>query len=178
MLNLHHLEVIPRLISPELQGKVTRTEGRIQSPAGTPIGKLRGAIPTSQAPGSRGLMSSTCAAEIAAQGALCVRREEPRTSSPHMAAILMPFWPALSPVSSTATGTSSLQSCWLHKSAHLSRFTPSLPQQTSGLQRNHFSIALALLTLGMRADLPPTAAMSQPGAVNPFGLCLRRIYLL
>ena len=51
----------------ELQGKATRTEGRIQSPAGTPIGKLRGAIPTSQAPGSRGLMSSTCAAEIAAQ---------------------------------------------------------------------------------------------------------------
>jgi hypothetical protein len=162
----------------ELQGKATRTEGRIQSPAGTPIGKLRGAIPTSQAPGSRGLMSSTCAAEIAAQGALCVRREEPRTSSPHMAAILMPFWPALSPAQPFLQHSHWHILSSILLAAHLSRFTPSLPQQTSGLQRNHFSIALALLTLGMRADLPPTAAMSQPGAVNPFGLCLRRIYLL
>lgn len=33
---------------------------------------------------------------------------------------------AVSPVSSTATGISSPQSCGLHKSAHLSKFTPAL----------------------------------------------------
>lgn len=98
LLNLHHLEVISRLMSPELQGKVTRTEGRMQSDdaswAGTPTGEPRDAIPTSQTSGSQGLMSSTCAAEIAAQGALCVREEYGANSS-HIT-ILTPSWPFLS----------------------------------------------------------------------------------
>lgn len=86
LLNLCHLEVILRIMSPELQGKVSRTEGRMQSDdaswAGTPTGKPRDAISTSQAPGSQCLMSSTCAAEVAAQGALCVRREGVEPTAP------------------------------------------------------------------------------------------------